>query len=256
MNALLENEVHGIQRVPVLMYNNPLDTLESLNLSKYEILFTEPLHDISNHIKNLYQEIPYHVPKNKKKDVRQILDITFNGKDAKNSSDYRKSLLTVAKWFSDNLPEHLFNKILMSMCNIQAITYYSGKKRSLQNILRLYSTTFQHALTIKTNLLGNIKGSTSRKFFGSYYHSIVKHSPFQYRLVSGCTSNTEKEESTFNSMKMFTNLASNHHSENIIANALVRIQAKEKLDEGKAESNYKDTIFNKLYELIEKLQTQ
>ena len=92
------------------MYNNPLDTLESLNLSKYEILFTEPLHDISNHIKNLYQEIPYHVRKNKKKDVRQILDISFNGKDPKNSSDYRKSLLTVAKWFPDNLPEHFLTK--------------------------------------------------------------------------------------------------------------------------------------------------
>ena len=39
----------------------------------------------------------------------------------------------------------------------------------------------------------------------------------------------------------------------IIANALVRIQAIEKLDEEKAESNHKDTIFNKLYEPIEKL---
>ena len=134
LNAFLENEVHGIQRVPALMYNNPLDTLESLNLSKYEILVTEPLHDLSNHIKNLYQEIPYHVPKNMKKDVRQILDVSFNGKDAKNSSDYRKNLLIVAKWFSDNLTEHFFNKILLSMCNIQAITYYSEKKRSLQSI--------------------------------------------------------------------------------------------------------------------------
>ena len=140
------------------------------------------------------------------------------------------------------------------MCNIKAITYYSEKKRSLQSILRLYCTTFQHALTIKTNL-GNIKDSTSRKCFGSYCHSIVKHSPFQYRLLSGRTSNTEKEELTFNSMKMFTNLASNHHSENIIVNALVRIQAKEKLDEGKAESNYKDAIFNRLHEPTKKLQT-
>ena len=97
MNALLENEVYGIQRFLALMYNNPLDTLETLNLSKYEILVTEPLHDIGNHIKNIYQEIPYHFPKNKKKDVRQILDVSFNGKDAKNSSDYRKSLLIVAK---------------------------------------------------------------------------------------------------------------------------------------------------------------
>ena len=55
-------------------------------------------------------------------------------------------------------------------------------------------------------------------------------------------------------MKMFTNLASNDHSEiYIIVDALVRIQAIEKLDEKKAESNDKDTIFNKLYETIEKL---
>ena len=69
--------------------------------------------------------------------------------------------------------------------------------------------------------------------------------------MSGRTSNTEKEESTFNSNKIFTNLVSNHHSENIIVNALVRMQAKEKLDEGKAESSYKDTKKKP----IEKLQT-
>ena len=54
---------------------------------------------------------------------------------------------------------------------------------------------------------------------------------------------------------MFTNLASNHHSESILVSALLWNQAKEKLDKGKAESNYKDTTFNKLYEPIEKLQT-
>ena len=42
LNGLLENEVHGIQRVPALMYKNPLDSAESLDLSKYEVLFTEP----------------------------------------------------------------------------------------------------------------------------------------------------------------------------------------------------------------------
>ena len=53
---------------------------------------------------------------------------------------------------------------------------------------------------------------------------------------------------------MFTNLASNGHSKNIYyCQSLVRIQVIEKLDEEKAESNHKDTIFNKLYEPIEKL---
>ena len=39
----------------------------------------------------------------------------------------------------------------------------------------------------------------------------------------------------------------------IIVNALVRIQAIEKFDEENAESNHKDTIFNKLYEPIKKI---
>ena len=41
----------------------------------------------------------------------------------------------------------------------------------------------------------------------------------------------------------------------IIVSALVRIQAIEKLDQEKVGSNHKDTIFNKLYEPIEKLKT-
>ena len=60
------------------------------------------------------------------------------------------------------------------------------------------------------------------------------------------------QESTFNNMKIFLDLASNHHCENIIVNALMWVQAKETLDERKVESNYKDTIFNKLYKPIEK----
>ena len=102
------------------MYKNSLGTLESLNFSKNEILFTEPLHDIINNIKNLYQEIPYHVPKNKKRDVRQILDISFNGKDAKNSSD--------------NLPQDFLNKILLTY-------FYSSK----------YLTTIPHYIPTCTN---------------------------------------------------------------------------------------------------------
>ena len=95
------------------------------------------------------------------------------------------------------------------------MVYYQEQKRNSGTILQLYSITLLHALTIKTNLQGNIKVFTSRKFFGSYYHSVTEHYPFEYRLFSGRTSNIEKEESIFNRMKIFINLASNHHSENI-----------------------------------------
>ena len=55
--------MHGIQRLSALLFYNPLTPLSDLNLTDYEILANEPLHDISNHIKNIQDEIPYHVPR-------------------------------------------------------------------------------------------------------------------------------------------------------------------------------------------------
>ena len=59
--SLLQYEMHGIQRLPALLYGYPKQSLGDLNLEQYEILPNEPLHDISNYIKNIYQEIPAHV---------------------------------------------------------------------------------------------------------------------------------------------------------------------------------------------------
>lgn len=71
---------------------------------------------------------------------------------------------------------------------------------------------------------------TSCKFFGSYYHSLVKHAPEQYGLFSGGISNTKKEETTFKSIKLFTNLTSNHHPNNILINALIRLECRDLLN--------------------------
>ena len=84
-------------------------------------------------------------------------------------------------------------------------------------------------LLIKINIRGKLRKLTARTFFGSYFHSFVHHSALQYRIVSGRTANTEKEDATFNSLKTFTNITSNHHSDNTVTNALIRTQAKEQL---------------------------
>ena len=67
LKELLEYEMHGIQRLPALMFTKPRYTLEELNLSRYEILSNEPLHDVSNHVKNIYSELPHHFNKKEKK---------------------------------------------------------------------------------------------------------------------------------------------------------------------------------------------
>ena len=55
LQEILVKEMAGIQRLPALMFTSPFKTLNDLSLSKYEVLKFEPLHDISNHIKNLYE---------------------------------------------------------------------------------------------------------------------------------------------------------------------------------------------------------
>ena len=66
LNDLLTDEMHGIQRLPSLLFGNHTKTLMELNIQQYEVMNNEPLHDISNHIKNLYQEWPEHVERKKK----------------------------------------------------------------------------------------------------------------------------------------------------------------------------------------------
>ena len=61
---LLEKNLHAMQRLPALMYDHPTFNLSDLNLIDYETLCHEPLHDISNHTKNLYNELVHLVPNN------------------------------------------------------------------------------------------------------------------------------------------------------------------------------------------------
>ena len=88
LQSSLDIEMHGIQSMPDLLFNNPLSSLKTSNLTKYEILVNEPLHDISNHMKNIQQEVPHHVGKDKKRVVNDVIISTFNGKEAKNSADH------------------------------------------------------------------------------------------------------------------------------------------------------------------------
>ena len=50
LRELLIDEMHGIQRLPALMFTKPHASLKELNLEN---------HDLSNHTKNLYEELPF-----------------------------------------------------------------------------------------------------------------------------------------------------------------------------------------------------
>ena len=71
---ILSYEMHGIQRLPPLHYDYPNHSMEEMSLSHYEILPNEPLHEVSNYIKNIYQERPSHLTNNEKKIAIEVID--------------------------------------------------------------------------------------------------------------------------------------------------------------------------------------
>ena len=225
LSDLLTSTMHGIQRLPSLLFYNATKSLADMNLDRYEILNNEPLHDVSNHIKNIYSELPNHLDKEKKKMLLETISLSFN-KEVRNSADHRKSLLIVTNWCQQNLKNHFGYQLLNTLTEIQELLYLPDNQRSTSSILRLINTTFRHAMIIKINIRGNLHSTTSRKFFGVYYHSIVRHATDQYRLISGRTANAEKEEGMFSHLKTFTKLTSNNNPDQIITNALIRMQAK------------------------------
>ena len=95
LQGLLDCEMHGIQRLPAVLFNNHALTLKDINLEKYEILKNEPLHDVSNQIKNLYEEMPNHVPKDMRSSFKQIITASYNGKEAKKGVGHRESLVYI-----------------------------------------------------------------------------------------------------------------------------------------------------------------
>jgi len=157
LHALLVAEMHGIQRVPALFILNPLLDITKSPLHRYEIMFTEPLHDISNHIKNFYQELPLQVQKTEKKTILDVITMSFNGKELKNSSDYRRSLMIVTKWFLENRHGHFLTEILLSLSEIQELLYLKENLRSIVSVIRLHTITLKHAMLLKINLRSNLK---------------------------------------------------------------------------------------------------
>ena len=245
MIARLSLRSLGIQRLPALLFYHPEISLPAANLNFYEILNNEPLHDISNHIKNIYEELPHLVEKTDRKEVEATIKASFNGAEAKNAANYRKSLLIVTHWFLENYQNHFLTEILLSLTEIQQILYAPEDRRSVTKVFRLTNLTFIHALQIK-KFQCKIK-NTERKFFGSYYHSLISHSPQQYRLFSGRSINAEKEEATFQHLKTSAKLTSNHHPANVISNAFIRGQSRNMLKEGEKLKENDASIIRKIY---------
>ena len=93
-----------------------------------------------------------------------------------------KISLIVTQWFLENHEDRIFRDIIIALCEIQEIIYLPDNQRSPQTVLRLYIITFIHMIYVKMNLRENLKKLARRKFFGSYYHSLIRQCPELFQV--------------------------------------------------------------------------
>ena len=72
------------------------------------------------------------MPKDKKSSEKEI-NSSFNGKEAKNAADYRKSLFLVTNWFLSNMKDHFTKNILLTLYEIQEICICQRQKDLLKS---------------------------------------------------------------------------------------------------------------------------
>ena len=75
----------------------------------------------------------------------------------------------------------------------------------------------------------------------------MKHAGLQYRVVSGRSVNTEKEEAMITSIKTDNKLTSNFHSDQLVSNIIIQLQVREILNNGNVDNKYKSSYLHEIY---------
>ena len=81
-------------------------------LGNYEVLPTEPLHDMKEHIANVLTELPSHL-ENEKNAFQDIIEYSLGGKEKLRGCDYRLAAVIVAQYLRGNE-----NKIIIIIITI------------------------------------------------------------------------------------------------------------------------------------------
>ena len=74
---------------------------------------------------------------NEKKIFIEVIDQSFNGKEARSSADYHKSLLVVCAFFIEKFPGTYYTEILKTLTEIQEFFYLPEKERSTTKIFEI-----------------------------------------------------------------------------------------------------------------------
>ncbi|CAG2218422.1 unnamed protein product [Mytilus edulis] len=93
---------------------------------------------------------------------------------------------------------------------------------------------------------------TSRKFYGSHFHSLVVHFPEMYRIFCLRSLIPEAEERTFGDLRNISLRTTNRQAKYIVDNCMLRLKAREKIDDDDRLDSFKrqESIISKQAHLL------
>lgn len=221
----LRTILKGVHRVPTLLLTNPTQPLSELNLHRYTILNSEPLHDLKGHLSNLLMEIP-HLLENSHKKCKQFMTATFGEKVS--GADMRAGVIHLSLLLKKLGVQQVVQDLLDTIIRIGEILYADDSKRTPQRILALYNNAWKH-MELCRELIASPKQLTTTKMFGTYLHALTVHAPVQYEIMSQKSINTENQERLFGQSRRAAEATSNRHKSNVISTIILRLQAKKEV---------------------------
>ncbi|CAG2220767.1 unnamed protein product [Mytilus edulis] len=246
----LSTLLHGICRPPALMTTNPTLSTHHLNLNNYEIFGMEPLHDLSNFIQNIITELPSHISDKKlQKELEEFSKHTIGDKNQIKGSDARLYLVKLSHFLaSSQQTDPSIRQMIDSLLEITNISYSKYNTRSPKQILRLYNQSFLLAINCR-NVVGVPSKMTSRKFFGSHFHSVSIHLAEVQRIFNLRSLVTEQEERCFGDLRRISENTSNRQPKTVCDNAVLRFTCQQS---SKQDSIYiQESIIQKLAKQIQ-----
>ena len=94
LQVMLDNILRGVIRVPALLLINPTQSLASLGLERYEVVASEPLHDLKGHIINLIVELPLILRQCETTRCAHLIDCCLS-KEKKSGADLRRVVIQI-----------------------------------------------------------------------------------------------------------------------------------------------------------------
>ncbi|CAH1248619.1 Hypp8311 [Branchiostoma lanceolatum] len=230
LNVQMKHTLHGVKRIPTLLYQSPNASVEELNIQHLEEPGSEAMHDLCNHAKNLLEEIPSRVSTHVAGIVKRVNNLVLNSKDTVRAADMRYAVLVLLQELKqDRETSGELVKLINTLADMQRICYAAAEDRSMINVFRLTNVSFLHYLMIKECLPGEPSSISSRKLWGQYIHSLRDHVPINYRVVAISSIMAENEERQFSLLKRITKSSASYSKPgHIITNILVRTHFQDK----------------------------